>query len=240
LIVAFIFVLPVVYLAYESYDNYSVRWFNIIAQQDERTAEIAEQIQSNEAVGTAIAEIDEDTAEQERTCGMIAFFADLAYNFLLLPLADVIGPLRLALEELNEVSKTLLKNVRPSLGLFGNLDLNLPYNFYEFYVIFTLPLCFVLIIVFDIILTIVYMYRKNDAYLVVLNNVESVLVIISVASLQISLLIYGVFLSLAAVDVPLFKISVEMGKMIEYAIYSSILCLVAVASLWFNRLIPLY
>lgn len=220
-------VVPVCFFAAQSFNNPDVRWFRLVALQDDRMADVAEQIASAEVVQDATDIINDDTNENERACGLVAVAAEAVFEVLLTLLHDAVAPLLDMLNALRQFSTELLGQVRVG-SLFAPIDLNLPMaDNSEFWIVFALPLAVVAIGIAAIIADLVLSWKPslhNGKLEFFLESVKGIILALGLAAFQIDLVIYSVFSSLSGLDVPLFNVEVELGDMLVFSLYSSVTC----------------
>ena len=225
ILVAFL-IAPVCFFAAQSFNNPAVRWFRIVALQDDRMADITEQIASSEIVQDSTDIVNDDTKEDERACGLIAIAAEAVFETLLTLLNDAVAPLLNTLNALRQFSKDLLGQIRIGT-LFAPINLNLPVvENSEFWIVFTLPLAVVGVGIAAIgaDITLRWTHLRNGKLEFLLESVKGIILALGLAAFQLDLIIYAVFNSLNGLDVPLFDVQVELGDMLVFSLYSSIMC----------------
>lgn len=228
-------ILPVSYLAYWSFNDPTIRWFKMNALQDDRTADITEQVASSEVVADSVDIINTDVSEEERACGFIAVAVEEVFNVALNALRGVTNPLLQGLQGLQATARNLLGQIRIGT-LFAPINLNLPLvDKTEFFIVFTLPLVALFIAVISIVTD---MYARlsgninNQKVRFILESTKAGILGIGLAAFQIDLVIYSVFSALNGLDVPLFNVEVQIGSMLLNSLYCSILCVTAGVSLY--------
>ena len=217
---------PVCFFAAQSYGNPNVRWFRMVALQDDRMADITEQIAASEVVEDSTSIIDEDSSTEGFNCGLVGVAAEVVFNALIDVLHAAIQPLFQKLLQLRTFATDLLGQIRIGT-LFAPINLNLPLvDNSEFWVVFTLPLVVVAVAVAAILADIFQRYTgsRNGKLEFLLASVKGIILALGLAAFQIDLILHSLFSSLNGLDVPLFNVQVEMGDMLVFSLYSSIMC----------------
>ena len=226
-ILAVFLIAPVCFFAAQSFNNPKYRWFRLVALQDDRMADVAEQIAASEVVQDSTDIINDDTNENERACGLVAVAAEAAFQVLLTLLHDAVAPLLTMLNALRQFATDLLGQVRVGT-LFAPISLNVPMvDNSEFWVVFTLPLAVVAVGIAAIIADIASRctrFRNVKILEFFLESVKGIILALGLAAFQIDLILYSVFSSLNGLDVPLFNVEVELGDMLVFSLYSSVMC----------------
>lgn len=240
LIVAFFFIIPVLFFGWQCFGNEECRMFGIYALQDEKLADVAESIANSEIITDSAEIIKGDVdKETERSCGIVSVAVEPLFDLLLDALDQAFSPLYESLTQLRTEAARLIGAVRFD-NIFAAIDLNFPYSALEYWIIFTLPYLYVVLLTIDIVLTSLYTWvSKRQSFLSFANYIETVLLYIGIISFEITLTVFALFSSIGGLNVPLFNIRVDMGLIIEYGLYASIFCILASISLYFNKLLPI-
>ena len=225
--ILFVFlIVPVLFFAFISYGDPRIRWFALYAEQDDRMADIAEQIASSEVLEDSSEVIAEDLNENSGVCGLVAIAANVAFEALLEALKEAVRPLLTTLRDLRETARQMLGQLRVGT-LFAPINLNLPPNVHqtEFWLVFSLPLGAVGIALLAIVLDIFKRFTgtANRQVQFLLESVSGTILGVGLAAFQLDLILYAVFSALNNLDVPLFNIRAELGDMLIFSLYSAIL-----------------
>ena len=231
-------IIPVTLLAIVSHSKESsLRWFQLRAFQDDRSADISEQIASSEIIFEAVDIMNEDVTAEERSCGLIAVATEEVFKALLDNLQKAIRPLLLSLRNLQTAAQDLLAQVRVGT-VFAPINLNLPVaRTSEFWIVFAAPilavLCGVGAIGADVARRVIH--TRAASLRLVVETLKRAIFILGLVAFHIDLVLYSLLSSLSTLDVPLFDIQVELGQLLANAMYSALCCIGAGASLYFSE-----
>jgi hypothetical protein len=203
------------------------------AVQDEKTSEIAENIQSSEIINDNIDLIQNAVEERERACGIIALAAEPIYQGLFTDLKSALAPFTTSLNRLKTAVHQMLSNVQVESAFFAPVDLNVPYETSEFVIVMALPMLCSLICALAFVGSLFPGIFGENA----LEQIKWIILTLSVINLQLCLVIFALFGSLAGPNIPLFNIQVQMGKLMNYAIYSSLFCILAAGSISCDKIL---